>query len=50
MIEKPSIALKWWKDILTKNLWWLKWILKVLITLLNIGSMIILMLIVMLKR
>ena len=34
MIEESKSVVKWWKNLLTKNLWWLKKIMKIFRTLL----------------
>ena len=36
--KKVNIAMRWWNNILTKNLRWLKKIIKIVRTLLNVGS------------
>ena len=36
--KEINIAVTWWKNILTKNLWWLKKTIKILRTLLNVQS------------
>ena len=48
LIKKVNNVVIWWKKIITRNLWWLKKIIKILKTLLNVGSLIILMLMIML--
>ena len=46
MIKKnKNVAVMWWKNILTKNLWWLKKTLKILRTLLNVRIVIMTLLI-----
>ena len=47
--KKVNIAVMWWKSILTKNLWWLKKIMKILRTLLNVRFVTMIMLVMMLK-
>ena len=48
LIKKVNNVVIWWKKIITRNLWWLKKMIKILKTLLNVGSLIILMLMMML--
>ena len=50
MVQKVDIVAMWWKNMLTKNLWSLKKIIKILRTLLNVGSAIMIILMVMLKE
>ena len=41
--KKVNIGLKWWKNILKKNMWWLKNTIKILRTLLNVKSITMIM-------
>ena len=49
MIKEVNIVVLWWKNILTKNLWWLKKTMKILRTLLNVEFVTMILLIMMLK-
>ena len=49
MLEKINIVVIWWKNILTKNLRWLKKMKRILRTLLNVGFVTMFMMMVMLK-
>ena len=48
-LKKVNIVMKWWKKIWGKNLWWLKKTINILSTLLNVGSVIMILLILVLK-
>ena len=47
--KRVDIVVKWWKSVLTDNFWQLKKTIKILRTLLNVASVIMIMLVMMLK-
>ena len=49
MVKEVNIVVLWWKNILTKNLWWLKKTMEILRTLLNVEFVTMILLIMMLK-
>ena len=49
MTEEVRIIARWWKNISTTNVWWLKRAMKILRTVLNAESMTMIMSVIMLK-